>query len=99
MAQPLLGQQAAGPAADQAQQQQGALGRAPAAIAGGALVDRVGDEAGQAGDQVGAADQPGQVPGQHGACINRGEQVNGEIRHLVSLAPLRVSCNCWQAAL
>jgi hypothetical protein len=52
VAQPLLRQQAAGPAAGKAQQQERALRRAAAALAGGGFVDRVSEEAGQAGRPV-----------------------------------------------
>jgi hypothetical protein len=52
VAQPLLRQQAAGPAAGEAQQQERALGRAAAALAGGGFVDRVSEEAGQARPRV-----------------------------------------------
>jgi hypothetical protein len=55
-----LRQQPAGPAAGQADEEQGAFGRAAPAGAGGALVERVGDEAGDTGDQAdGAGRQPG----------------------------------------
>jgi len=48
VAQPLLRQQAARPAAGQAKQQERALRRAAPALAGGGFVDRVSEEAGEA---------------------------------------------------
>ena len=81
MAQPLLSQQGARPAAHQPHQQQVALGRAPTAGARGRLVHRVGAEAQRAGAEIERADRHRQLPFDRGERVQDGEGEERGVAH------------------